>query len=309
MKNILILGSSGQLGQILPFLLHQPCRIYAPSSFELNLIKLSSIDQYLESIPHPDIVIYAAGYYKIFPTKNEYLDMDIIHAISPCYIYTQLEKKRPIHFVYLSTNYVFSRGHGEHLIDEQCESTLTSNHKTYADTKMNGECGLRDVFFGSSGSSMLSILRTSWVFSFRPKRMSFLNSLFTEGPKERSVVYDQVASPTFSWDLALATASIATRHHSSVVPEFYHFANSGACSMYEFSKEVYRSLGYNPRLITPISSEELYRGQQTGIPPYSPLNSKKVCKEFNIQNRSWEETVSVVASQYRRDKVWGSHVS
>jgi dTDP-4-dehydrorhamnose reductase len=69
--------------------------------------------------------------------------------------------------------------------------------------------------------------------------------------KPLRVVADQTCTPTYTVDLAAATASLATTERYGL----YHLTNSDSCSWYEFAQAIFEKAGVKADL-TPISSRE-----------------------------------------------------
>jgi dTDP-4-dehydrorhamnose reductase len=87
------------------------------------------------------------------------------------------------------------------------------------------------------------------------------------GPEVR-VVDDQVGSPTFTGHLAEALLSLAGTDDHGV----HHMAASGACSWFEFAREIFSRAGVDTRA-EPCSTEEFPRPAPR--PAYSVLGSER----------------------------------
>jgi len=90
------------------------------------------------------------------------------------------------------------------------------------------------------------ILRTSWLYSLR--RGNFVTRVL-EWSRQQTVmrvVSDQVGNPTWARMLAEATAQLLARAQRDVYAwikehrSIYHLAGSGACSRYEWAREILR---------------------------------------------------------------------
>jgi dTDP-4-dehydrorhamnose reductase len=82
---------------------------------------------------------------------------------------------------------------------------------------------------------------------------------------ELAFVDDQVGHPTFTHDLAQVVRRVALDRLSGVV----HATNQGACSWYDFAREVVAAMGKDPSMVRPISTSDL----QPPRPAPRPANS------------------------------------
>ena len=113
------------------------------------------------------------------------------------------------------------------------------------------------------------------------------------------VVFDQIGSPTYAADLAMAifAAIESPEWHVGV----YHFTNEGVCSWYDFTHEIFaRAKTLLPtdaaqqiaqcNLRPILSSEYQY---QTPRPHFSVLNKSKIKSTFGITLPHWTEALQV----------------
>ncbi|MBM3157959.1 MAG: NAD(P)-dependent oxidoreductase, partial [Chloroflexi bacterium] len=101
---------------------------------------------------------------------------------------------------------------------------------------------------------------------------------------ELRVVNDQVFSPTYTKDLAGKIARlIATEHYG-----IFHITNRGACSWYEFTKEILGLAGLNTPL-TPITSDQF--PQKAKRPRYSVLDNYQLRLLGMDDMRPWQEAL------------------
>ena len=121
------------------------------------------------------------------------------------------------------------------------------------------------------------------------------------------VVFDQIGSPTYAADLAVAifAAIESPEWHAGV----YHFTNEGVCSWYDFTHEIFARaqslLGKEAadkiaacQLRPILSSEYQY---QTPRPHYSVLNKSKIKQTFGIAIPHWTEALQVCLEKLMRE--------
>jgi dTDP-4-dehydrorhamnose reductase len=84
---------------------------------------------------------------------------------------------------------------------------------------------------------------------------------------EISIVNDQVSTPTFATDLALASIEILEGGLNGI----FHAAGPKSVSRYEFTRWLAEIFGYDPMLVDPISTAEL--NQKASRPINGSLDS------------------------------------
>ena len=113
-----------------------------------------------------------------------------------------------------------------------------------------------------------------------------------ENHDEVSVIYDQVGSPTFTHDLALAISELVKYYElnkeDSSKYGIYHLTNSAECSWYEFTKEFYKLANLNTK-VKPVTTEEFPRPAPR--PNYSVLSNEKWIKAGFKPMRNYKEAV------------------
>ncbi len=98
------------------------------------------------------------------------------------------------------------------------------------------------------------------------------------------VVYDQVGSPTYTHDLALAISELLESDKYGI----YHLTNAGECSWYEYCMEFYALAGKDTK-VRPVTTEEFPRPAPR--PHYSVLSNEKWIKAGFTPMRSYKEAL------------------
>ena len=161
------------------------------------------------------------------------------------------------HLLTFSTDYVF-RGDPESAPYEPQDPINPQNY--YGVTKYAAEGAARIV-------KECTILRTSVVYSVAPANFVMWALSELEMGHEISIVNDQVSTPTFATDLALASIEILERRLKGI----FHAAGPKSMSRYAFTRLLADTFGYNPMLVRPISTAELK--QNASRPPDGSLDS------------------------------------
>jgi dTDP-4-dehydrorhamnose reductase len=157
--------------------------------------------------------------------------------------------------VYVSSDYVFDGRKGEPYVESDAPAPLSA----YGRSKLAGERATAEA------NPRHFVVRSSWLFGAGGR--NFVETMLGLGPEVR-VVDDQVGSPTFTGHLAEALLSLAGTDDHGV----HHMAASGACSWFEFAREIFTRAGVDTR-VEPCSTEEFPRPAPR--PAYSVLGSER----------------------------------
>ena len=272
LHKVLITGASGLLGSALKRLLEQMhFQVLAPSSQELDVTRLSLVDEYFAQ-NKPDIVVHCAAYTDVNKAETENNLCNLINVVGTANIKKACEKTGS-KLAYISTEYVFDGTKEKPYLPNDTANPI--NH--YGFTKYLGENIVREL-------DNSFIIRTSWLYDnygngFPQKIMKLAQT----HPKI-TVVDDQIGSPTYVVDLAKAIVSIVTTDNYGI----YHVTNKDYCSFYEFAKKIC-SLNNIDVSIIPISSEEFRRKNPTSV--LRPKNSRMEDNLHNIEMPTYEDAL------------------
>ena len=106
--------------------------------------------------------------------------------------------------------------------------------------------------------------------------------------KVLKVVFDQVGTPTYAGDLALAIFSIIEADVYAGNEGVYHFSNEGVCSWYDFATEIAAAAGNDCR-VQPCHSSEF--PSPVKRPAYSVLDKTKIKETFGIEIPHWRDSM------------------
>lgn len=283
--NLLITGANGQLGNEMRVLSaqHTQHTYFFTDIAELDITSREAVSQFVKDNAI-DIIVNCAAYTNV--DKAE-IDEDMAHKINALAVENLgLSGARVIH---ISTDYVFS---GEACVPYS-ETDPVAPRTAYGRTKREGEKLLQAV------SDESIIFRTAWLYSTFGN--NFVKTMLRLGQERESlgVVFDQIGSPTYAADLAVAIfAAINAPVWQAGV---YHFTNEGVCSWYDFTHEIFaraQSLLNKEaaekvaacQLRSILSSEYQY---QTPRPHYSVLNKAKIKRTFGIAIPHWTDALQV----------------
>ena len=150
--------------------------------------------------------------------------------------------------IHVSTDYVFD---GRSCMP-YTESTPTKPVSVYGKTKREGERKLLAL------CPEAIIVRTAWLYS--PYGNNFVKTMIRLGRERDSlnVVFDQVGTPTYAYDLAatLLTIMDQTIEAGHGKGGIYHFTNEGVCSWYDFTLKIHQMAGIGNCHVSPILSSQ-----------------------------------------------------
>ena len=133
------------------------------------------------------------------------------------------------------------------------------------------------------------IIRTSWLYSEFGKNFVKTMLNLTSTKPELKVVFDQVGTPTYAYDLAKVIYEIVEQNKIIGNEGIYHFSNEGVCSWYDFTVAIASMSGNTGCKIMPCHSSEF--PSKVVRPNYSVLDKTKIKRTFGVEIPYW--TVSL----------------
>ena len=204
MKNVLVTGSNGQLGNALK-------EVFAANE-EINPIYVD-----IDELDITDPIVNCAAYTAVDKAEDENIKAAKINTEAVGNI-AQTARKHKVKVIHISTDYVFA-GNNFRPYNENDEPYPRS---IYGRTKLEGE-GMLNAYCPDA-----VIIRTAWLYSeFGHNFVKTMLRLASEGQDIR-VVYDQIGTPTYAGDLARAINAVISAPEWK--PGIYHFTDEGAIS-------------------------------------------------------------------------------
>lgn len=252
MNNILVTGSTGQLGSdVVKELLKRGYSTLSPNRSEFNLCSEDSIRNYILN-SNCEAIVHCAAYTQVDKAEDE-KDLCIkINATATKHI-AKCAKILDIPMIYISTDYVF---------DGTKDGKYTENDETnpiniYGESKLAGEKYVQEIL------DKYYIVRTSWVFNINGKNFIETMLRLSKANNQLSIVNDQIGSPTYTKDLSrLLVDMLETSKYG-----LYHATNEGYCSWYEFANTIFKLANINIDIKAINSNEYASRAKR-------PMNSK-----------------------------------
>jgi len=276
---ILIMGANGLLGSDVV----QECsadEVFAATSRDADIRDISPVRS-LVARAQPDWIVLAAAYTDVDGSEQ---NPELAFAVNRdgAKNVAIAAKECGAKLFYLSTDYLFDgTSHRPYEPDDPVHPL-----NVYGASKAAGELAVHKE------AGHWVIVRSSWLFG--ASRTCFPERILAAANSQRElkVVNDQVGSPTYTRDLAMAIRKLIQADVSGTL----HITNSGACSWFEFAQEVLRKAGRKTPIF-PISTAEAARSAQR--PAYSVLSPASLAVH-GITLRSWQEALDAYLSELRQ---------
>ena len=252
MNNILVTGSTGQLGSdVVKELLKRGYSTLSPNRSEFNLCSEDSIRNYILN-SNCEAIVHCAAYTQVDKAEDE-KDLCIkINTTATKHI-VKCAKILDIPMIYISTDYVFDGTKD----GEYTENDETNPINIYGESKLAGEKYVQEIL------DKYYIVRTSWVFNINGKNFIETMLRLSKANNQLSIVNDQIGSPTYTKDLSrLLVDMLETSKYV-----LYHATNEGYCSWYEFADTIFKLANINIDIKAINSNEYASRAKR-------PMNSK-----------------------------------
>ena len=252
MNNILVTGSTGQLGSdVVKELLKRGYSTLSPNRSEFNLCSEDSIRNYILN-SNCEAIVHCAAYTQVDKAEDE-KDLCIKITATATKHIVKCAKILDIPMIYISTDYVFDGTKD----GEYTENDETNPINIYGESKLAGEKYVQEIL------DKYYIVRTSWVFNINGKNFIETMLRLSKANNQLSIVNDQIGSPTYTKDLSrLLVDMLETSKYG-----LYHATNEGYCSWYEFANTIFKLANINIDIKAINSNEYASRAKR-------PLNSK-----------------------------------
>ena len=281
---VLVTGANGQLGKTLNRLVDKnktDHRFVFSTRDELDLTDFKKIRIFIEKNQF-DVIINCAAFTAVDKSEWEKEQANLVNHLAVKNI-AEIAKDNSIKLIHISTDYVFD-GLKQKPYNEL---DATSPINEYGKTKLDGEIAIM-----SSMVTNALIIRTSWLYSeYGNNFVDTILSLAKERKKIK-IVFDQIGSPTYAYDLATSILKIIESSKFSKTiqsSEVLHYSNDGKCSWYDFAIEIVKISGLECS-IKSISSEDY---KQTAKRPKHVLLDKSKIKDFyGLEIISWKDSLN-----------------
>lgn len=276
--NILVTGANGQLGREM-----QRLSAVSPNNYtftdvaELDVTDAGAVRQAVAQT-RAEVIVNCAAYTNVERAEEDEEAADRLNRGAAENLARAAEANGAT-LIHVSTDYVFDGTAHTPYTEDGTPSPLGA----YGRTKLAGE---RAVM--ASGCRYL-IFRTAWLYSEYGN--NFLKTMLrlTSERDTLQVVFDQIGTPTYAGDLALALFSIIESERYAGNEGVYHFTDEGVCSWYDFARAIAEYAGNSACDIRPCHSDEF--PSKAVRPAYSVLDKTKIKETFGIVIPHWTDSL------------------
>ena len=287
--NILVTGANGQLGNEMRIVTRGSKDKYIftdvveVEGLNTTILDITNLDTIRSIVKEHDVkvIVNCAAWTNVdgaeAPEKHDLVEL--LNAKAPENLAIAMKEVGGL-LVHISTDYVFGGAPYNTPCKEDQKGTPTG---VYGLTKLHGEQNIQN-----SGVDYL-IFRTAWLYSEFGKNFVKTMLNLTATKPQLKVVFDQVGTPTYAYDLAKAIFDIIENRKFTGNTGIYHYSNEGVCSWYDFTKMIAEYSGQTTCDILPCHSDEF--PSPVKRPAYSVLDKSKVKESFGITIPYWTNSL------------------
>lgn len=285
--NILVTGANGQLGNEMRIVAKNSADNYIFTDVaELDITNAEAVEKIVMD-NDVKVIVNCAAYTNVDKAEDDSEFAEILNAKAAENLAVAMKKNDGL-LVHVSTDYVF----GGTKNNTPCKEDEPANPTgVYGVTKLHGEQAII-----ASGCRHI-IIRTAWLYSEFGK--NFLKTMLnlTATKPQLKVVFDQVGTPTYAYDLALAIFDIVENRKYEGNDGVYHYSNEGVCSWFDFTKMIAEYAGHMQCDIQPCHSDEF--PSKVVRPSYSVLDKTKIKATFGTVVPYWTDSLKVCMNNLR----------
>ena len=298
--NILITGANGQLGNEMRIIARDSSDRYVftdvnqVEGVETTYLDITDLDAIKKTVADNDIrlIVNCAAFTNVDAAESAEQLAEKLNATAPENLAKAMKEVGGL-LVQISTDYVFGKEPYNVPCKEHQKGTPTG---VYGMTKLHGEQKIM-----ATGCNHV-IIRTAWLYSEFGKNFCKTMLNLTSTKPQLKVVFDQVGTPTYAYDLAKAIAVVIEDYKASGNGAYaktgvYHYSNEGVCSWYDFTKMIAEYAGNTACDIQPCHSNE-YPSPVTR-PSFSVLDKTKIKETFGVKVPYWTDSLKQCLANLR----------
>jgi len=275
LRNILITGSDGQLGNALRA--HAGAsdfHITACNRDNMNITDMDSIHKAITQFA-PDVIINTAAYTAVDKAEKEINQALSVNHLGTQYL-AQACAKHKIPLIHVSTDYVFDGTKTSPYLEEDAVNPVN----LYGESKYLGEQAVREY------CEQYIILRVSGVFSEYGHNFAKTILRLASERTELNIVADQFTCPTYAGNIASVIYSLIKQ---PLISGIYHYCDNPPVSWHEFATAIIQQAKEQRTLlvekINAITTAEYPTLAKR--PVYSVLDCNKIKRDYGITQAEW----------------------
>lgn len=301
---ILVTGANGQLGNEMRIVSKNSQDKYIFTDVvevegqETMILDITNLDAIRKMVSDNDVkvIVNCAAWTNVDGAEppEKYALVEKLNATAPENLAIAMKEVNGL-LVHVSTDYVFGGDPYNTPCKEEQKGTPTG---VYGLTKLHGEQNIQNT-----GVNYL-IFRTAWLYSEFGKNFVKTMLNLTATKPQLKVVFDQVGTPTYAYDLAKAIYDIIENRKFEGKTGIYHFSNEGVCSWFDFTKmiqqiavdletpDTYETFGTHGACeVLPCHSDEF--PSPVKRPSYSVLDKTKYKETFGASVPYWIDSLKI----------------
>lgn len=276
MNNVLVFGSSGQLGHCIKDVADKKgiTNIVFPPEEQANILKIELLTN-LFAAYKPSHCINCAAYTAVDKAED---DIDMARKINRdgAENLAKLCNEFNTTMIHVSTDFVFAGNAPYPLLEDDIAEPIN----VYGLTKLEGEQAIL------ANLTQTYILRTSWLYSEYGN--NFVKTMMRLGAEkdELKIIADQIGTPTYAIDLADCILNIIANDKGKY--GIYHFSNEGVTSWYDFAMGIFDIADIDVKVYPVRTSEYVTRAVR---PTFSVMDKAKIKKDLDIEIPYWRASL------------------
>ena len=283
---ILITGANGQLGNEMRIIAKDSADKYIftdvnqVEGFETTYLDITDLSAVRQMVKDNGVnaIVNCAAYTNVDAAETNEALAEKLNAEAPENLAIAMKEVGGL-LVHISTDYVFGGEPYNTPCKEDQKGTPTG---VYGLTKLHGEQKII-----ATGCNHV-IIRTAWLYSEFGKNFCKTMMNLTATKPELKVVFDQVGTPTYAFDLAEAIKVVLEKFDGSQTG-VYHYSNEGVCSWFDFTKMIAEYNGSTECKVQPCYSCDF--PSPVKRPSYSVLDKNKIKSVFGVEVPYWTDSL------------------
>jgi dTDP-4-dehydrorhamnose reductase len=284
-QRVIVTGAAGQLGRyLIPRVQEAGATLVAFGSrpgdaidLAVDLAERESTLRAME-LAAPHVIIHAAACTDVDGIERDPARGEAGNALATRHV-AEAAVATGAYLAAVSTDMVFPGDGGA----PYAEDAPTEPISAYGESKLAAERAV----LASDGA--FAVARTAWLYGGAGKHFprTVLTVLRDRGRMD--VVDDELGSPTFAGDLAVALVQLAAARGAGI----FHLVNQGRASRFELARETARLAGFDPDAVRPVSTSEFLA--RYPLPARRPANSTLRnfrAARLGVQLRDWREALA-----------------
>ncbi|MDO3642702.1 dTDP-4-dehydrorhamnose reductase [Mucilaginibacter sp. L3T2-6] len=283
MKNILVFGASGQLGQCIKNVAAEKnITPFFPDESEANILDTDALKRLFEQ-HRPGWIINCAAYTAVDKAEEEAEIAEKVNKTGAKNLAVLCKEYNAV-LIHISTDFVFKGDISRPLKETDAASPIS----VYGQTKLDGELAV------AAALDKHFIIRTGWLYSEYAN--NFVKTMLRLGSErsELKIIADQVGTPTYAIDLAGFILNII--ENNSDAYGTYHYSNEGVTSWFDFARAVFDISGIKVKAI-PIRTDEYIT--KASRPAYSVMDKSKAKQTFGIEIPYWRDSLAICLNRLK----------